>query len=851
MHRLRGSQARSCQILSASWSGVHTPISFGTPFIPFATTLSRNDSNSSRPPKVTWYQQLFPGSRNKIKLDPGHEDADVSQAEQEIRQRIAQLEEELGELRGDGSPTSAESKSLIEPLLEQLSDEDRRKVRLALQQTQLSDEENAQVEAESEALTTRALGRLGNGFGAGILQQIELDELDMAMELVPQQKAHLRRFNSCLKVAASDPLNPKKRKDLWISYERCKRLLPSFVQFVPDKCWDIIWRSQFATPSEGRDRAPHLSILAQDILRSGKELSKEQRGTIIDTYISEGRVEEAQHEWDMQQSANEAHATTSHASQGVRIYLLQGDIEKAQDIADKSFDASDPSTARHSIPVIEAWAQSRTDDATRKAWHLYLDLRKNLGSSIEINDFDRLAMCFINAGRTDVALAVFKDMMLTGRESPNNQNQLYKTSLTLLGTLQSGSASPSELTRVSLSALTTLPREFQNKFFYGSWIKKLIGMGEIQAAVSVVELMYERGVTPDAKHVNGIIGAWFRSGQPSQKEKAEQLGWAMIQQRLKVVKTRRGDRLRQPPSEPQLRTPSHIQRVVPPATIETFSLLLLYYERRGRSEAVHALKEHLDLAEISPNSYFMNHMLYAELRRGEPRVAWQLYQAMKDSVKPDLETFACLWDCEKAHLDKLSIERVDGFPGPRKVFHDFLGWYTGLSTRSRAAVHEDFSEDLYNQIVRCMCLAKDLEGTLVTLYSLKAVFGFLPNDETLRMIPMLVARKGLGQPQMTRKRRRSRLSDVTGLKVKLANVSKVLDLVVEQRLEALKRQGVKLEECSTERQDEEQVHVLAAFLRVVMRRYAEDEHRMNDGIKTAAEEMGAVGIELWDPLDSD
>ncbi|KAI4263936.1 MAG: hypothetical protein L6R42_000951 [Xanthoria sp. 1 TBL-2021] len=698
MHRLRWSRSRSCQILSASWSGVHTPISFGSPFIPFATTFSRNDSNTSRPPKVTWYQQLFPGSRNKIKLDPGHEDADVSQAEQEIRQRIAQLEEELGELRGDGSPTSAESKSLIEPLLEQLSDEDRRKVRLALQQTQLSDEENAQVEAESEALTTRALGRLGDGLGAGILQQIELDELNMAMELVPQQKAHLRRFNSCLKVAASDPLNPKKRKDLWISYERCKRLLPSFVQFVPDKCWDIIWRSQFATPSEGRDRAPHLSILAQDILRSGKELSKEQRGTIIDTYISEGRVEEAQHEWDMQQLANEAHATTSHASQGVRIYLLQGDIEKAQDIADKSFDASDPSTARHSIPVIEAWAQSRTDDATRKAWHLYLDLRKNLGSSIEINDFDRLAMCFINAGRTDVALAVFKDMMLTGRESPNNQNQLYKTSLTLLGTLQSGSASPSELTRVSLSALTTLPREFQNKFFYGSWIKKLIGMGEIQAAVSVVELMYERGVTPDAKHVNGIIGAWFRSGQPSQKEKAEQLGWAMIQQRLKVVKTRRGDRLRQPPSEPQLRTPSHIQRVVPPATIETFSLLLLYYERRGRSEAVHMLKEHLDLAEISPNSYFMNHMLYAELRRGEPRVAWQLYQAMKDSVKPDLETFACLWDCEKAHLDKLSIEPVEGFPGPRKVFHDFLGWYTGLSTRSRAAVHEDFSEDLYNQI---------------------------------------------------------------------------------------------------------------------------------------------------------
>ncbi|KAL8850712.1 MAG: hypothetical protein Q9221_004360 [Calogaya cf. arnoldii] len=843
MHRLRGFRAPSCQVLSASWSGVHTPISLGSPFTPFATSFSRRESNSSRPPKITWYQQLYPGSRDKIKLDDGQEDADLAQAEQAIRQRIAQLEEELGELGGGGSSTSAESKSLIEPLLEQLSDEDRRKVRLALQQTQLSDEENAQVEAESEALTNRALGRLGAGLGASILQQIDLDELDMVMELAPQQKAHLRRFNSCLKNAVGDTSDTKKRKDLWISYERCKRLLPSFVETVPDKCWDIIWRSQFATPSEGRDRAPHLSILAQDIMQSGKELSEEQRETIIDTYISEGRVKEAQHEW-AQQVVDEGHATKSYASQGVRIYLLQGDIEKAQNIAGKCFDASDPSTARYSIPIIEAWAQSRDDDAMQKAWHLYLDLRQKLGSSIEINDFDRVALCFITAGKTDVALAVFKDMMLTGRELPKNRNQLYKTSLALLGTLQLASASPSELTRISLSALTTLPREFQNKFFYGSWMKKLIGMGEIQAAISVVELMYERGVTPDAKHVNGIIGAWFRSGQPSQKEKAEQLGWAMIQRRLKVVQNRGNARLRQPTSEPRLRIPPHIQRVVPPATIETFSLLLLYYERRSRSEAVDMLKKHLDLAEIPPNPYFMNHMLYAELRRGEPRVAWQLYQAMKVAVKPDLETFACLWDCEKAHLDKLSTEPVDGFPEPRKVFRDFLIWYTGLSTRDRAAVREDFSEDLYNQIVRCMCLAKDLEGTLVTLYSLKATFGFFPNDETLRMIPMLVARKGLGQPQMTRKRRRSRLSDVPGFKVKLANVSKVLDLVVEQRMETLKRQGIKLENYSTERQNEEQIHMLAAFLRVIIRRYAEDEQRSNEGIKTAAEEMGAVGIEL-------
>ncbi|KAL8682152.1 MAG: hypothetical protein Q9186_001773 [Xanthomendoza sp. 1 TL-2023] len=847
MHRLRSNTARSCRIASAICPGLPVANGFGNSSVSLATSVRRKDSSSSRPPKVTWYQQLFPGAREKLKLDHEHEDADVSEAEEKLRQRIAELEEELGGLRGDGS-TASTQQSLIEPLLEQLSEEDRRKVRLALQQAQLSDAENAEVEAESEALTKDFLGKLGGGFGAEILQQIQMDELDIAMDLAPQQQTHLRRFNACLKTAATNASDSKTRKALWVSYERCKRLIPSFIESVPDKCWEIIWKTQHVAPSQGRDRAPHLSILAQDLVQGGKELSEEQRTVLIDTYIIERRLDDAHHEWLLQQHSGKSLKTASIGSQGVRLFLSREDLEKAQEIADKSFDASNPATARHSIPIIQAWAQRRTEDGTRKAWQLYLDLRKNLGSKIKIDDFDQIALCFVNTGRTDVALAVFKDMMLTGRDSHDNSDQLYKTSLALLGTLQSRSASLSELITVSLSALTTLPREFQNKYFYGSWIKKLIGMGEIHAAVSVVELMYERGVAPDAKHVNGIIGAWFRSGQPSQKEKAEQLGWAMIQQRLKIVSKRRGNGHYRSASQERVRIPPHIQRPVPPATIETFSLLLLYYERRSKSDAVHTLKEHLELAEISPNSYFMNHMLYAELRRGQLTAAWQLYQAMKDSVKPDLETFACLWDCEKARLYAPSGNLVDEFPGPRKVFHEFLMWLAGLEKRRRTAVQGEFSEELYNQIIRCMCLAKDLEGTLVALYSLKEVFGFLPNDETLRMIPMQVARIGLGESKMTPRRRRSRFPDYAGNKVKVANVSKVLELVVEQRIETLKRQGIKLEHYSAHQQQEEQVHILAEFLRVVMRRMAPDEQAMNDAIQTATKEMGCKDIISQDPL---
>ena len=847
MLRPNSSAARLCRLLSTFDIVGASSGNFGHSPRTFATCIQLQAKRDSRQPKISWYQQLYPGARDRQRLGDDGQDEDTADATKEAYKRIAQLEEELKGLRGNqtGSPESQES--LIEPLLDQLSDEDRDKVRHALQHTELTEAERAEVEGESEALTNKAIGSLGGGLGADILREIDLDELTAALDLEPHRRALLRRFDTCLSNAARDTTGSKARKDLWVSYERCKRLFPSFLQYIPDQSWDILWKSQYETSSGTRDRASHLTILAQDVLRSEKELSVEQRVTFIDILIDEGRLDEAQAHWDMQQKSNSGKIAKIYGPQGVRLFASRGNLNKAQEIAELVCGDPDPNTVRCLIILVEAWVRRGGENNIHNAWNAYLKLRGALGSNIEISDFDKVAMCFINAGRTDVALAVFKDMMLTGRESDCGSGELYKTSLTLLGLLQSRSASSSEVTSVSLTALTTLPRRFQNKFFYGSWIKKLIGLGEISGAVSVIELMYERGVTPDAKHVNGIIGAWLRSGQSANKAKAEQLGWAMIQQRLKTI-SKRQDKSSNPligaEAGTYVRIPTQVQRVVPSATIETFSLLLLHYERRSNHDAVRALKHYLGLAGISPNSYFMNHLLYAELRHGQHQSAWQTYQRMRLSVKPDLETFACLWDCEKAHLDKLSIHATDDFPGPRKIFRDLVEWYVGLGKRNQASVCQDFSDELYNQIIRCMCLAKDLEGTLVALYGLQNLFRFLPNEETLRMIPMQVARIGLERPQMTSRRRRARLSELTGSKARIADVSKVFDLVVEQRIEALNRDGIKLEECSVERQNEEQVHILAEFLQVVMRRNIQDGETIDAAIRAAKDEMGLAGTEF-------
>ena len=102
--------------------------------------------------------------------------------------------------------------------------------------------------------------------------------------------------------------------------------------------------------------------------------------------------------------------------------------------------------------------------------------------------------------------------MVTGQDPSNDSTALYKSALGLAGNLHASSINENDVNKVSLSVLKVLPRRFQNRFFYASWMKKLIGMGEVDSAALVIELMYERGVKPDSKHLNGIIAGWLREG---------------------------------------------------------------------------------------------------------------------------------------------------------------------------------------------------------------------------------------------------------------------------------------------------------------------------------------------------
>ena len=788
---------------------------------------SSEESEESEPGKKTiinYFKQLLPGSR-RTRVEPAEEDeGEFAKETKALKNRIDELGAEIADLEGGNKP------SLIEPLIATLSEEDQAKVRKALAEP--NDEEEVDLFKNNVSLID--LPRL-----AGLAPRLKLS---------PQQAVYIQNLDKRLREAADEITSVASRRNLWKAYDLAKRTLPPFLHLVPESIFRVLWESQSNANIDDPSRAGHLCVLAADLSSTGQDLSKEQALLHIDSLLRENRLRDAQLQWESYETrlGSKDETRMEYGYLGVRIFAEFGDPERAQQIALELMPKSRKDMISPTlVPVIIAWVKRGDDKAVKSAWALYLRLRERLGSEIRVRDYDYLTLSFLNAGRPEVALAVFKDLMLSGQSSEYTSQELYKTSLGLIGKMHSQSIDAEQLNKASLTALIVMPRRFQNKYFYGSWMKHLIGIGEIDAAASVIELMIERGMRPDSKHLNGIIGAWLRGGKPEDRAKAEQMAWAMIHQRIDFVQKRQGQHVKQDHRKEEIFAgqvaPYLRRRLLARATIETFSLLLLDYGRRSAYKQANVLKTYFGKAEIPPNSYWMNHSMYSELREGRHNIAWNIYKHRPKYTVPDLETFACLWDCEKRHLDRLAVYPQDNFPNPRRLLREMLTWYGRLGKRAREDAREEATKQLYDQIIRCHCLQKDLEGTIVALYALKELFDIYPDQDTARLISLSVARVGIGGEQAG-KRRRNSLSAHPQSRDAAAKMKQVLNLVYEQRAEKLLAQGIDSSEFSGERKGQEMAIVLATFLQLIMRE-TNDVPAIAEKIQQAALDSGSPSLE--------
>jgi len=582
----------------------------------------------------------------------------------------------------------------------------------------------------------------------------EKQELGVTLHIPKVHQAFVARFNKALKAAQENEGDVVKSLNLWKWYLRCQQKIPAFSQIISENVWSFLWQSQ----SQLGVRHQHLVMLGRDMRSVETPMDDQQCLEYIralhicdDTMGALSVWEEVKAQLGSNLSPD---FLSAFYSTGVQLYVSVGRPQKAQRVASGAIErGAEPTLLVH---VISGWAHAKTADSASKAWAMYLRMRALLKEDMTPELYEKVSDALLDTKQSDMALAVFKDMI--ARIRGVGQNTLVSYEKALRGVQLDGD--PEEVERavnqVSLTMLLALPKPYQNKFFFASWIKKLLGQQRVEAASMVVDLMYERNVKPDAIHLNGIIGAWLRDKSAKSRDRAEVLAHEMIQAKVnQVADSAKNSSLRQlgnvfrkvmPMQEGSnfLMTPTRLERPIPAANVETFSLMFDYYEERRRWKEFGSLTRIMvGPAQLKPNSFIMNKWLSAELEAKSLSRFWTLYNSLRSEISPSIETFRLAWEAVSLSTRngvQPQVESGQSTSSHRRIFASFIDWGGELKSRQLEDCKTYLTAGFSTEIVRSFCLKLDLPGTICALQGLYSRWDVTPDDVSVRLMTGLVAR---------------------------------------------------------------------------------------------------------------
>lgn len=759
---------------------------------------------------IRWYEKdVETGEVRRVAGNPEELEA------KELRQKIKALEAELQEYKSERSD---------EPMLAALEPAERAKVERALRERK-----------EKEMALTGGL--------------------ELSLELPPLSVPLLKRLNASLHDAAMNPTSTERRKELWRWYSRGKHNIPALPRMMPAKAWDVLWQTQAVPSPTNPERLQHISQILGDMISVGQPLTREQKYAYIDTLLELNNTDLALQRW--QEEYSSGHAPRHKVLElGISIFIRRGDLNQAHRILQEALKRYPEKDPRIILTLIGANVEAGND---HMAFALYLLLRSCLGGKMGMEEYDAVALLFLNNKKKDLALAVFRDMMLHGKEAlrrgffdQDKQDHLYQALLNRIDVLQSSATSPLDVNNVSLAALSAMPHQWQNKYFYGSWLKRLIGLGQLDAATKVVEIMYERGIDPDTKHINGLIGAFLRSYDPELQERGVSLGWSMIQQRLNFTFRRReGKRQEHGAVVPSIHEtngdldiPTFVARRVPRASMETFNVLVLHYVVKEKWAHVRHLHRMLRPAEYNMDSFFMNHLLQTEFYTNGQQVAWRSFIKYAKSVSPDMETYRFLWTAELNHVDRQKTQERSGFPLPRQLMSVMLTWLSSLDEKQVSIAKEAFDIEIYAKIMQSFCSDSDFAGGLVAVHALAQRLGHYPDHSIAQVLTTAVSNIPEAVVPTIRGRRGRKQLPVS--QARFRNTAKVLSTLANRRATVAMEHGIDLEKLDPEERVEENLNLLSEFIRIVLVRSADNPETVEASIEQAAEEIGVPGISTGD-----
>ncbi|KAG6240051.1 hypothetical protein E4U25_008510 [Claviceps purpurea] len=458
---------------------------------------------------------------------------------------------------------------------------------------------------------------------------------------------------------------------------------------VPSDVWDFLWTVFSASESIDVHRLGRIARLARDMDAAKVAMSPSQQLLSIEAMFLHEMEAKAMTIWKRcvhTLGDEDANSFRRYWELGVRIFCRLGDMGQAERAARRLLGRKN-AHPRILMPMIRTYAEQATPEGQKQAWDTYRKMRDLLGKDMTLSDYDQVISFFLVGNNTESALFAFVDMMSNGGIDMKKQKRW--------------------------------PSAVANKFFLGKWLKRLIGAGELDGAAQVVEFMKQRGVNASPIQLNGLIGAWQRSGGVGDLECADKLAWDMIESRIRFVKARES-------SEGGAATALWARSAWPPATRETFCLLADNYRQRNSHANMENLWEALRDAKVSPDAFMMNQLLESHLQVGQYEDALRLYHALvtDGGMAPDPYTFSALWKTpgiNRGSFPESSKPDSDSVSDARSLFREIM---------QHMAVFEPEGMDgqLSRKILHTFRRLDDNAGFLVAITTLKQYFRFTPTE---------------------------------------------------------------------------------------------------------------------------
>lgn len=451
--------------------------------------------------------------------------------------------------------------------------------------------------------------------------------------------ADCQSLNKTIKLAMDKIRAGKLTRDLvratWRSFEVFKPLILTAQATVPREVWDALWKIFTFEGPENPRRAAAVWGLYKTMVQVGVPLSDERRLQAVEATFEAGERAEALDTWKRSVTdlgSEHSAAAVAYWELGVWMYAQLGDTARAERASRALFERSSPykpADSRVLFHLIRTYcAQPETAERGFLLYRRMRDLAMKLEKPMDIGDFDDVISIFLKSGHTDYAMFAFTDMMLDGT--------------------------------VNLYGKAKLPNQVRNSFFFGKWLKRLIGAGDLDGTHSVLAFMQKNGVVAASIQVNGLIGAWLRTGTVPNRRKADELAWAMIRSRKAFVDLRRRQRQVDGPArllDNRPNTSSHVGPgldldMVPRATVETFIILAENYRGRGLFTRLEELFVAFKECEMPGDAMMMNELMAAAVAQNRGDKAREMYQLMvhEHGITPNVDTFAVLFSSLAVNL---------------------------------------------------------------------------------------------------------------------------------------------------------------------------------------------------------